>query len=558
MADNVDVLADIGQNRLEQVYINMPQVRFYFSGDREQTAENLTAYLGKEQLELDSFSSFDQTDGSLYYYVLLDVSASITKKEFTGITQGLEAFCRNVREQDHVLFLTFGEEVKTVFDMDGEALQEGLAEELIRQLSNPDQRTLLFEAIHQMSELAENVTAQESTRRVAFVITDGEDIATGKATREEALATLQESGIPVYGFVAGSSGRQNLNAFGEFSRATGGYLTVLTQGEEESGFEQVREELLHSYEAVFVADSNLVSNTSVSAVLQFSETGEKSTLQVMQDRWIPDTQAPEIQEVILENNKQLRVIFTEAVEGSEAADNFRLESEENSLLPAYASPGSDKTSVVLSFAEEIPGGSYELVCQNLTDVSMEENLLEDTAAVEIETVTEVEEVIAAEPEQSNFFKDYGWILVLVLLAVLGTAFGIAWKKLKKRQAVVTVEGKAVLTDNVSVSHKVSLEKKLLEEKQVYFHVAGQKGEIPITIRKSMIVGRSNTCELIFDDPALSRQHFALELKEGGVLIQNLSQSGYTEVNGIRLGASQRPLKPGDEIRAGQLKLTIRW
>lgn len=558
MADNVDVLADIGQNRLEQVYINMPQVRFYFSGDREQTAENLTAYLGKEQLELDSFSAFDQTDGSLYYYVLLDVSASITKKEFTGITQGLEAFCRNVREQDHVLFLTFGEEVKTVFDMDGKALQEGDAGEVIRQLSNPDQRTLLFEAIHQMSELAENVTAQESTRRVAFVITDGEDIATGKATREEALATLQESGIPVYGFVAGSSGRQNLNAFGEFSRATGGYLTVLTQGEEESGFEQVREELLHSYEAVFVADSNLVSNTSVSAVLQFSETGEKSTLQVMQDRWIPDTQAPEIQEVILENNKQLRVIFTEAVEGSEAADNFRLESEENSLLPAYASPGSDKTSVVLSFAEEIPGGSYELVCQNLTDVSMEENLLEDTAALEVETVTEVEEVVAAEPEQSNFFKDYGWILVLVLLAVLGTAFGIAWKKLKKRQAVVTVEGKAVLTDNVSVSHKVSLEKKQLEEKQVYFHVAGQKGEIPITIRKSMIVGRSNTCELIFDDPALSRQHFALELKEGGVLIQNLSQSGYTEVNGIRLGASQRPLKPGDEIRAGQLKLTIRW
>jgi hypothetical protein len=207
--------------------------------------------------------------------MLLDVSASITKLEFSGITEALSEFCETVRPQDHVVFLTFGEDVETLFNLDGQALIDGQATELLKQLTNPDQRTLLFEAINQMSELCENITASESMRRVALVITDDEDIATGKATKDEALRTLQESGIPVYGFVAESSGRQELNAFGEFSRSTGGYLTILEKGAEEKGFKEVREEILQSYEAVFAADSNIVDYELASAVIQFADKGEK-------------------------------------------------------------------------------------------------------------------------------------------------------------------------------------------------------------------------------------------------------------------------------------------
>ena len=58
MENNTDILSQIGQNRLEQVYINMPEVRFYFSGDKEQKPENLAAYIGNEQLELQSLQTF--------------------------------------------------------------------------------------------------------------------------------------------------------------------------------------------------------------------------------------------------------------------------------------------------------------------------------------------------------------------------------------------------------------------------------------------------------------------------------------------------------------------
>lgn len=553
MENTIDVLSQLGQNRLEQVYVNMPEVRFYFSGDREQTEGNLIAYIDKEELELQSLHRFEKSGNGINYYLLLDISASITKEEFTGITDALAKFCATVREQDQVTFLTFGEEVKTLFEMGGTELAAGHAEELILQLKNEDQRTLLFEAVNQMAELCEKVTADESTRRVGLVITDGEDIATGKATSEEALATLQKQGIPVYGFAAASAARQSKNALGEFSRSSGGYLTILEKGSEQDGFEGVREEILHSYEALFLADSNLVSHGLVSATLQFQDEAEKQQVQVLQERWIKDTEAPEIAEIAVESSKQLRVIFTEPVSGADAAENFHIKQDTESLMPSLASSGSERTSTVLTFSDDIPGGTYTLECSNLKDCSMEQNLLTETESVVIEGGQKEDTA-----GQSSPLAMYGWITVLVILAGLAVAAALFWKKLKQRKAVVTVEDKVVLKDNVSVSHHVSIEKKVLEKRQVYFHVRGQKEEIPITIQKSMIVGRSSMCELVFDDPALSRQHFVLELKDGNIMIQNLSQSGFTEVNGIRLGAQSRLLHSGDEIHAGQLRLTIRW
>lgn len=559
MENNTDALSQIGQNRLEQVYINMPEVRFYFSGDQEQTEENLAAYIGNEQLGLQSLQTFAEGEGGINYYLLLDVSASISESEFRGITDGLAGFCENVRPQDKVTCLTFGEDVETLFRFDGQELIDGAATEFFAQLKNNDQRTLLFEAMHQMAELCDSVPASESTRRVGMVITDGADIATGKATSNEALQFLQENGIPVYGFAADSAKRQDKNAFGEFSRSTGGYLTIIEKGNESEGFENVREEILQSYEAVFIADSNLVSHELTNTVLQFKSEEVKHQMQVMNDRWIPDTESPEIVEVVQEGPKQLRVVFSEAVDGAEAAENFRLTKDTESKIPVFASPGSDKTSVVLSFADDIPSGEYQLECSNLKDCSMESNLLEETVAVMIEG-TEVTEQTAETTEAvtESEGSSLGWVPIVVVLAALLAAAAVFWKKISKRNAVVTVEGKAVLKDNVSVSHHVTIEKKALEERQVFFHVIGQKEEIPIVIKKSMIVGRSSVCELVFDDPALSRQHFALELKDGGVMIQNLSSSGFTEVNGIKLGEQSRPLRSGDEIRAGQIRMTIRW
>lgn len=569
------------QNRLEQVYLNMPEVRFYFSGDREQTEENLKAYIGKEQLEFVSLKRFSEGDGAVYYYVLLDVSASISEGTFSQITAGLAAFGRGLNTQDHLIVITFGEEVKTVLDMTGEELRDGRADSVFSGLVNRDQKTLLFEAVKQTAELAASVPASDSTRRAAFVITDGEDIARGMATKNEALNTLSRTGIPVYGFTAPEAKRDSINALGEFSRTSGGYLTILEAGKASEGFEAVREEIQNTYEAVFTADTNQVSHEMVSAVLEFSQEGEKRQTEAMQDRWIADTEAPALRAASFESSTQVKVIFSEPVSGAEAAENYRLTDGEGTVhTPAYASVGSDGTSAVLTFSGELGGGSYELSCERIADRSMEKNPLEGSISIESEAVR-TEETKAVQSQEDAPSKTslpiYAAAGLAVVLAAAVLVFfmkkGKSGKEMPQKgqsdsnpkaaagpapEKEPEYAGAAVLTEQAQTRVRVSVEKPKLAEKKVFFHVKGQREEIPVTIRNSMIVGRSASCELIFDDPAMSRQHFALELAGQSVTIRNLSTSSFTTVNGIRLGASSYSLKPGDEIGAGQLKITIRW
>lgn len=547
-----DALESVGQNGLEQVYLNMPEVRFYFAGDREQDAENLQAYIGSEELKFQSFQRFSDSSEGICYYCLLDVSASISETEFSGITEALSEFSKSLRPQDHMVFITFGEEVKTLFDLDGSELSDGQAAEQILALTNPDQKTLLFEAIQRMAQLTDGVSAEEGIRQVAFVITDGEDIAKGRATKEEALQTLKQNSIPVYGFTVNQAKKDSINAFGEFSRSTGGQLTILEDGHELSGFQSVCNGILDSYEAVFCAKNNLVSNEMVSVSLEFVSEKEKQQTNVMQDRWIKDTVPPTVTEVICQSPSQIQVLFSESVTGANSADNFKLQNDTGSFMPAYASLGSDGISTVLTFSDELLTGTYELSCINIKDCSMEQNLLEGTVSVQVEGILPEEE------KEPGVFQKYGLAAVLLLLLFLIAALFFTWRKIKKQNALVVVEGKAVLKSNLEARQHVSVEHKKLEEQELFFHVAGQKEEIRILLQKSMIVGRSSSCELIFDDPALSRQHFALELKDRKLMIRNLSQSGFTTVNGIRLGNESYILHSGDEIGAGQLKLTIRW
>lgn len=546
----------VSENQIEQINMRMPQVSFIFQSESEQTAENLKAYVGEEALQFVSLETFGETEEGIDYYILLDVSASISKSEFKEITTSLEKFSKTIRQQDHLVCLTFGEDVEIICDMTGEQCQNGEAAEQLQQLSNTDQKTLLFEAISQMAQKADKVSEDEYQRQVALVITDGENIAKGKATRQEALEKLQKVGMPVYGFTSRDSRTEDVNAFGEFARTAGGDLTLLD--EEMTGFAQLQERLLSSYKVVFEAESNKVNNDYVPVVLEFLNENEKHQYNVLQDSWIQDTIQPTIETVTCKNTKQVQVTFSEAVTGTEAVDNYRLINEEQEYIPSQASAGSDGKSVILSFQDEFISGEYRLTCTNISDVSMEKNSVEEGLQVHIEGIEKTEPAEIEIVEEEGVFQTYGWMCIVGGLTLVIIGLLLAWSYWKKRKAVVIVEDKAFLKENAQVHQHVVLEKKQLEEKQVYFRVNGQKQEFPVTIRKSIIVGRCSSCEVYFDDPTLSRQHFAIELENGKSSIRNLSKTSHTSVNGIRLGDQSYSLQSGDQIMAGQLTINIRW
>lgn len=79
---------------------------------------------------------------------------------------------------------------------------------------------------------------------------------------------------------------------------------------------------------------------------------------------------------------------------------------------------------------------------------------------------------------------------------------------------------------------------------------GTGEKIPIT--SHMIVGRTKECNLVIEDPAVSRKHFEIIPKENGVYLKDLGSTNGTYVNGHRL--SEGILHSGDYIQIGRTVL----
>ena len=154
-------------HKIEQVYINMPDVIAYYRAP--DNSGEIEGYLGGEKLHLQELKKFSETDESAEYYILLDISASIRKSRFEEIRSALTEFLQNMRGDDSMVLITFGDAVQNV--LNGTETRDAAAT-TISQLENNNQNTLLFEAIDAAAE--QIVKAGDSTekRRVMVVISD--------------------------------------------------------------------------------------------------------------------------------------------------------------------------------------------------------------------------------------------------------------------------------------------------------------------------------------------------------------------------------------------------
>jgi hypothetical protein len=68
------------------------------------------------------------------------------------------------------------------------------------------------------------------------------------------------------------------------------------------------------------------------------------------------------------------------------------------------------------------------------------------------------------------------------------------------------------------------------------------------------LGRSSSCQLVFDDDTVSRRHAALVFKHGAWHVVDLGSSNGTYVNGRRVIEAE--VRPGDELALGGARLTL--
>jgi hypothetical protein len=71
-----------------------------------------------------------------------------------------------------------------------------------------------------------------------------------------------------------------------------------------------------------------------------------------------------------------------------------------------------------------------------------------------------------------------------------------------------------------------------------------------------LIGRSRDCDLMLDDPNVSRRHAELRKEHGAWIVADLASTNGVKVNGRRV--AEQPLNPGDEITVGleQLRFEV--
>ena len=153
----------------------------------------------------------------------------------------------------------------------------------------------------------------------------------------------------------------------------------------------------------------------------------------------------------------------------------------------------------------------------------------------------------------KIFNTYWWIIAILFIMLIAV---IVLKVIKKNKGIVTIDGKVVYGSKIQQQYHMKVKEYNSKNIVMGVSINGSKTiEQPVTVNESIIVGRSDTCDVYFDDISVSRQHFSIELEDGAFYITDLESTSGTYLNGVRLAGRQR-INSGDQIDAGRVRIKV--
>ena len=529
---------------IERTKILMPEIKVYFHSEGEEGADwkpsDIQGFLGGERLNTERVEDFSKSEG-ITYFILIDESTSIRNNQLEDIKTALTQFTEALQTADQFVLMTFGETVEVV--LDGHEAK-GTIQEAIQNLNNKQQGTLFFDAFHKAAVLAMEKDTQYRERKAAICISDAVDYNKGGYTLVEITEELRQAQLPVFAIGLDTGSKDSLDTFGAVARSGNGAVELVQSSVTES-FQRVLDRIEDCKVVTFTASTNIASGKTEELILRFSPGGKtiEKNISVIPIDWIPDNTVPQVTGLAQEADNTIHIYIDEEVVNAGNRENYTLTDSAGETVPiekAVYRIEEDGASVTLTLNGKLYEDKYVLEYRGIHDISMEKNPLEGSAVLQA-------------AGQSLFSKKFGlwfgrlwWIIPLIIIILI---LLIAYFTVKKRKGLVTVDGKISFGDMVEFKHhfEAPQTKPLC---LVVTDVTGNTREVNLNVSGSIFVGRSSICNLYFDDPQLSRQHFAVEAAGEDFIISDLNSINGTFVNGIRLTA-KRKLQNGDVINAGQ-------
>ncbi|MGN1318431.1 MAG: FHA domain-containing protein [Lachnospirales bacterium] len=535
---------DLKTISLGDTVVNKPSIIEYFYSDNIEGL-SVEAFLNNESLKISTVvpaSKLSELGVDTNYLFLVDESTSISDLEMAKIKQSLTKAIDNLKGGETVTLVAFGEniDVKTDHLSDKQAIKNAVAT-----LNNDKEGTVFFDAIKKAGEIC---NTKAGDRNLVFVISDGIDFNTGGYTYGEIEKYVTDAGITIFALALGDRTDAYIDQFGQLARKSSGFIEVCNIGNLDQKVLLLLSKAQNAFAVSMESKNNTVSQNVEKLVINFTCNGNKTTLEknVASKNWVKDTEAPVIESVEKVSKTSLSVKFSEDVLNADNVANYKIIlNGKYELNVESVNYDRELHTANIVFDDGVFGGNYTIECLNITDNSMEKNPVlgnyEGKFAGQSYQAAQFEKVVA----------EYWLFFFIIVLAVAG---GIFYAVIRKRKGIIIHEKKIKFKD--SMVDKERIVAPTTTNISLYVTgIGGLKKKIEMRMYKSLIVGRSEMCDVSFDDRLLSRQHFAIEENDGIYTIMNLSETNGTIVNGVPLKGKYK-LSDGDVIIAGNEKFVF--
>lgn len=542
---------------VEQAYGKPPVIKAYINGnkvtEKSEFAGKVAGADFKEDRQFyeEEVCRFDKSKEGIRYIILLDNSRSVDKKQFLQAKKELIKLRKSMSEKDKMTLFTVGSdhskgEKKRVINANGKKELKKQVQQ-IRALKRTKGKTVLYRSLTQVLGTAEG----EELRTVVLLITDGEDDSQGKNNRTyQVNSAVKNSRIPIYGLLLKNVSsrpdkekmRNTRKNILEEKISRGYYEECDSLKNVTAGFRNIWNVLYKETYVVTLREENNSNRTTTDArafilcdnheiaygkgVFTYNQVGES------------DTEPPFLTDIKKSGDKSVKFSIqdnqTKTVCGAGLKENYTVKDKSDKEWKIEKVHfDKAKNTVELVFEDDLYSGEYSIQCRNITDDSQEENAVDETSKFSFEGLNgDVEKVKGA-------IKTYWWAALIGIVLVLGILILMVLKKRQNKTVEVDAEA---LVQSDSKLIELTVTDKFGNTKVMEWNVEG-----------SIFVGRSNICELYFEDDSLSKQHFAIEITKVACYIEDLETTNGTFVNGVKI-SGRRMLADGDIITAGMERL----
>lgn len=551
----VPYTAYAGESVVSGVFVNKPNLTFELRSESNDKGDLSNVYLDDELLTVNESDEFDYDDYSVCCYVMVDVSGSISQGSLDAVKDSLYRFYKKFGNDDKFILYTIGES-------DNELLSGGESDEVVKEsinsISTTNDNSYLYSSLNKLYDKA--IVNTDFDRKYVVVISDGINWS-NETSFSKVYGKYSLRSLPIYELIFddgkfSASSNNPLSEFKDLAVDSGGTYKQCNQ----KNCEEIFTELTDIIDDVNIvkckAKSNYFDKNADKHTLELTINEDIISVNVDVSNYITDETAPDVESIKYNTDKKtFEIVFSENISynSDELKNNIKITKGNNHVSIISTSYDENTYTLCLVTADMQYSGTYVFEINGITDSSNEKNPISQT---------KLEQKVKAASPIVKVVKSTWWIAVIAVFLIALFCILFYLKKKKNVKKITELFETQIEEENVEVKHTEIVKQKhyinsAIKSKKLYMYIEtkANKEKVDISVENSIIIGRSNYCDVCINDPKLSRQHFVIEIVNDKFWVSNISNTNGTFLNGNKLSTKQL-LHNGDKILAGTSVITV--